>query len=106
MGKGRDTPDPFAAYTEWIEHRYDPGYFLGGRIPPHLRAASLGPRGRRLSGLMLMIGGGLPALGIAVAGAARAESPGDLLGILAQAALPLLMFAAGVALRYRSPQTN
>ena len=45
--------DPFADYIEWTQHRYDPGYYLGGRIPPHLRRTSLGRRGRRLSAVLL-----------------------------------------------------
>ena len=30
-------PDLAPDYTEWINHRYDPGYYLGGRIPPYLK---------------------------------------------------------------------
>ena len=26
--------DPFEDWREWQDHRYDPGYFLGGRIHP------------------------------------------------------------------------
>lgn len=31
-----DPPDPAPEYTEWTQHRYDPGYWAG-RIPPFLR---------------------------------------------------------------------
>ncbi len=47
--------DPFADYIEWTQHRYDPGYYLGGRLPPHLRRTSLGRRARRLSAVLLGI---------------------------------------------------
>jgi hypothetical protein len=30
--------DPIADYKEWSDHRYDPGYFIGGRLPPWIRA--------------------------------------------------------------------
>lgn len=30
--------DPLGKYREWLDHRYDPGYFLGGRIHPLLTA--------------------------------------------------------------------
>jgi hypothetical protein len=33
MAKRKQWRDPFADYIEWTEHRYDPGYYLGGRIP-------------------------------------------------------------------------
>jgi hypothetical protein len=48
-------PDPIGDYVEWTNHRYDPGYYLGGNIPPLLRKATLGPRARRLSGIWLAI---------------------------------------------------
>ena len=39
MAKRKKWRDPFADYIEWTEHRFDPGYYLGGRIPPHLKKA-------------------------------------------------------------------
>ena len=45
--------DPFADYIEWAAHRYDPGYYLGGNLPPHLRKGSLGRNGRRRAGILI-----------------------------------------------------
>lgn len=59
-------PDPIGDYIEWTNHRYDPGYYLGGNIPPLLRKATLGPRARRLSGIWLAIRAAL-AIGSIVA---------------------------------------
>ena len=36
--RGRREPDPFHDIREWQDHRYDPGYFLGGRIHPLIKA--------------------------------------------------------------------
>ncbi len=52
-----DSRDPIADYIEWTQNRYNPGYFLGGRIRPELRKARLSPRGRRLSAALLAIEG-------------------------------------------------
>ena len=32
-----DNRDPIGEYQEWTEHRYDPGYYTGGRLPPGVR---------------------------------------------------------------------
>jgi hypothetical protein len=53
MGNRKRLDDPIATYIEWSKHRYDPGYYLGGNLPPHLRKASLGPKGRRFAGILL-----------------------------------------------------
>ena len=56
MAKRRkERPDPIADYVEWTNNRYNPGYYLGGNIPPYLRKSSLGPKGRRLAGVLLGI---------------------------------------------------
>ena len=55
MPKRDQRPDPIRDYIEWTNHRFDPGYYLGGNLPPTLRKASLGPKGRRLSGIALAI---------------------------------------------------
>ena len=52
-------PDPIGGYIEWTNHRYDPGYYLGGNIVPLLRKSTLGRKGRRLSGIWLAISGGM-----------------------------------------------
>ena len=31
--------DPAEDYNEWIRNRYNPGYYLGGRISPLMRAS-------------------------------------------------------------------
>jgi drug/metabolite transporter (DMT)-like permease len=33
-----EPPDPVAEHRDWINHRYTPGYFVGGRISPVVRA--------------------------------------------------------------------
>jgi len=57
MPKRKQRDDPIRDYIEWTNHRYDPGYYLGGNVPPILRKSSLGPKGRRLSGIALAISG-------------------------------------------------
>jgi hypothetical protein len=57
MPRRTQPSDPIADYIEWTEHRYDPGYYLGGRIPPHLKKATLGPKGRRNGGILLLVAG-------------------------------------------------
>jgi hypothetical protein len=39
MSKHHKDPDPFHDIREWQDHRYDPGYFLGGRIHPILKGS-------------------------------------------------------------------
>ena len=89
--------DPFADYIEWTKHRYDPGYYLGGNLPPHLRKASLGPRARRLSGMFL----GVVALTslIATAGAMRVGA--SRWELVASSAILALVGSAAIAM-YRS----
>jgi hypothetical protein len=48
-------PEPFADYLEWAENRLNPGHYLGGNLPPHLRKHSLGPRARRRAGILIAI---------------------------------------------------
>jgi len=44
--------DPIARLMEWQDHRYDPGYFLGGRIHPIL----LAPRPKKFGYLLIIFG--------------------------------------------------
>ena len=39
MSKGhrREPPDPAPEYRDWANHRYTPGYFVGGRLPPWVK---------------------------------------------------------------------
>ena len=50
-------PDPAPEYTEWIAHRYDPGYYLGGRIHPLVRRlqTASGDERKNPYGYLLMI---------------------------------------------------
>ena len=94
-------PDPIADYVEWADNRLNPGYFLGGRIPPYLRKASLGRRARRLAGMALAI----EALVYLAAGAAfLVEAPDGPSGLelLLLAAFPALLACAAVQM-WRSP---
>jgi hypothetical protein len=47
---------PFAVQVEWLDHRYDPGYFLGGTLRPELRLA-LGVRAKRLAAVLAAVEG-------------------------------------------------
>lgn len=42
---------PFADQLEWLDHRYDPGHFLGGTLRPELRL-SLGRRAKRAAAVL------------------------------------------------------
>ena len=64
MAKHRDRDDPIADYIEWTNNRYNPGYYLGGNIPPYLRKAKLSPRGRRLPGISLGVSAIIGVAGI------------------------------------------
>jgi hypothetical protein len=55
MSKQKDRDDPIADYIEWTNNRYNPGYYLGGNIPPYLRKSRLGRRGRLLVGASLVL---------------------------------------------------
>jgi hypothetical protein len=55
MGKRRERRDPFADYVEWSNNRYNPGHYLGGNIPPHLRMSRLGPRAQRSAALLQIV---------------------------------------------------
>jgi hypothetical protein len=55
MAKRNKRRDPIAEYIEWSNHRYDPGYYLGGKLPPYLRKESLSPGARRLVGVSLTV---------------------------------------------------
>ena len=90
MADQRNTVDPIADYIEWAEHRYDPGYYLGGRLPPHLRKASLGHRARRRAAVLLGI------LGLMTLLSALDPYLRDGWQLLAVIALPALMFGAAI----------
>jgi hypothetical protein len=49
-------PDPAPDLTEWNQHRYDPGYYLGGKLPPLVRAYQrvAGRTEKSLIGMLLL----------------------------------------------------
>jgi len=110
VGVPRDRRDPLADYIEWTNNRYNPGHYLGGNLPPHLRKASLGPRARRRAGTLLGISA-LSALGtlvgLAVSGRVTSVGPGPLLLSVVPAVLMLwaafAMFRSGKRAKPRSP---
>ena len=57
----KDPFAPFADQLEWLNHRYDPGHFLGGTLRPELRL-SLGMRGKRTAAV-LALGSGVGIIG-------------------------------------------
>ena len=91
MAKRKHRPDPIADYIEWTEHRYDPGYYLGGRIPPHLKKFNLGPKGRRNAGILLLISGSLGMAGVLA-------SPEETLLKILMAEWPALFVFAGLVM--------
>ena len=48
--------DPIEQYKEWVDHRYTPGYYLGGRVPPGVRNF-WSPGDRAWLGLVYVIAG-------------------------------------------------
>ncbi len=58
-----ENPEPaWADYAEWTANRYNPGYYLGGTLVPHLRKSRLSLRARRMSAGLLAIQGTLQLL--------------------------------------------
>jgi hypothetical protein len=56
MGKRkRDRDDPIAEYIDWTENRYNPGYWLGGRVPPHIKQSLFTWKDRRWVGTVLLL---------------------------------------------------
>ena len=63
MGKRREN-DPIADYIEWSNHRYNPGYYLGGTIPPWLRNLDRNPQRRRRVGITMLISTAISAVAL------------------------------------------
>jgi hypothetical protein len=63
MSKPKERQDPIAALEEWHDHQYDPGHYIGGRLPPYL----LGKR-PNLYGCILLASG-LSLAGLVLFGA-------------------------------------
>jgi hypothetical protein len=89
-------PDPFDYYVEWANNRYNPGYYLGGNIPPYLRKSNLGPRASRRMGICLAISASL-GLGLVIVTLPSAE-PGFALSTMLSLASVALIFNAAVAM--------
>jgi hypothetical protein len=97
MGNRHRGGDPFHDIKEWQDHRYDPGYFTGGRVHPVLR-------GRRPNkyGWVLMATG---LLSVLILGAA--VRTGDTWLLFGLAASAVINLAAGTALiRRRKPGSS
>ena len=84
MKKHAEDDDPFHDLKEWQDHRYDPGYFTGGKIHPLLK-------GRRPNkyGYVLIVS----ALGLLVF-----AFFGQWYEVILRVALALLLIVAGVKL--------
>lgn len=107
MPKAKGRQDPIGNYVEWARHRYDPGHYLGGTIPPHLRKSSLGPRARRLSGMMLVFSGVGGFLLVPVFGFDAGSRVPDVISYLTLAiagGVSLLTIAAGVSMLRTRPR--
>ena len=89
--------DPFADLKEWQDHRYDPGYFTGGRIHPLLKAA----RPNRYGWVLLTVG--LIVLGGVLSGLDRETPPWQFVGAALFCALYVV---AGVKLLRRRSDTS
>jgi hypothetical protein len=61
-----EPPDPAAEYRDWIDHRYTPGYYVGGRISPVVRAVWSGYS--PVLGVFFLIAGCLGLAGAGVLG--------------------------------------
>ena len=106
MPEGKGRQDPIDNYIEWARHRYDPGHYLGGTIPPHLRKSSLGPRARRLSGMMLVFSGVAGFLLVPVFAIDAVSQVPDVISYLTLAVaggVSLLTIAAGVSMLRAGP---
>ena len=55
MSDHRKDDDPIGDYVEWTEHRYDPGYYTGGRIPPGIRGLAFSARDQRILGVLMFV---------------------------------------------------
>ena len=86
MGKRkRPTEDPLAQYTEWAANRYNPGHWVGGKVPPDVKNL-WSPKDRRRLGSLYV---GTCAIGLAL-GLKYAESTDDLV-LLVVLLLPTLV---------------
>jgi hypothetical protein len=91
-------PDLAPEYTEWIKHRYDPGYYLGGRIPPYFK--------RRRNGNSwgwVLIGGAVIAFVLLIGENRQTAGPEKTLSMMLASASVLLQLVAGIKLIQADP---
>lgn len=83
---------------EWNEHQYDPGHYLGGRVPPAFKysigGAGSGIHTRKGFGLLLLIAGIISTIGMVLSMLNRAGN--IILGIV----FTVIMIAAGIKLTF------
>ena len=91
-----EQPDPIRQYVEWTQHRYDPGYYLGGNAPPHLRKGALGPRGRKFASLLIGV------MAILSAGAAAGSLAGGSVFVATSLGLLALLTVAAALRMFRA----
>jgi hypothetical protein len=89
MKKKRRREDPFAEIKEWQDHRYDPGYFTGGRIHPMYQS-----RRSNRWGYVLIGSGGFALLLLG----ANIRRGGPVLETIWATAFTILLIAAGIRL--------
>lgn len=94
-------PDPAPDYTEWVRHRYDPGYYLGGRIPPYLKRKRDGN-----SWGWVLIGGALVGLVLLIGENRQTTGPEKILGTMFASAAALLQLLAGIRLIQADPTSK
>jgi hypothetical protein len=71
---------PFADQVEWMNHRLDPGHYLGGTLRPEFRP-SIGHGARRVAAVLVFLSG-LVVFGFAIARRDPVGLLGGLLGVL------------------------
>lgn len=50
----RDPDGAISRYKEWVDHRYDPGHYLGGRLTPLVSTLQDGKSGAEMYGSALI----------------------------------------------------
>lgn len=106
----RDRDGAISRYKEWVDHRYDPGYYLGGRLPPLTRVLQGDTPGAAVYGAVLLAAGLISLLWIAVT-LPDAGLDGGLITTGFEILFSLLTFTAGLvavrrARRHRSAETK
>ena len=57
MAKPKRVRDPIGEYVEWTRNRYNPGYYLGGKLSPFIRGAQslFSVREKRVGAVLLLV---------------------------------------------------